>query len=158
MIQASNQIHSAYLSGVKRLLFLGSSCIYPPSWHRSRAQSTTDRPAQTHQPPPYALAKIAGQKCAGFYNRQYGTHPVSGRDADQPVRPGRQPPPTHSHVIPALLLSSTKRQARRKPRSPMWGLGTPRREFLYSDDMADACVCHSDEARRSALPGAAGRR
>ena len=138
VIQA-NVIHSAYLSGVKRLLFLGSSCIYPklaPQPMRE-ADLLTGPLEPTNRP--YALAKIAGIEMCWSYNRQYGTQYLAAMPTNL-YGPGDNYHPTHSHVIPALLRKFHEAVVRGDDQVTVWGSGTPRREFLYSDDMADACV------------------
>jgi len=134
-----NVIHAAYQAGVKRLLFLGSSCIYPklaPQPMRERdlltgALEPTNRP--------YALAKIAGVEMCWSYNRQYGTKYLAAMPTNL-YGPGDNYHPTNSHVIPALLRKFHEAKLRGEAQVTVWGTGTPRREFLYSDDMADACV------------------
>jgi GDP-L-fucose synthase len=134
-----NVIHAAHQAGVKRLLFLGSSCIYPklaPQPMRERdlltgALEPTNRP--------YALAKIAGVEMCWSYNRQYGTKYLAAMPTNL-YGPGDNYHPTNSHVIPALLRKFHEAKLRGEAQVTVWGTGTPRREFLYSDDMADACV------------------
>jgi len=135
----TNVIHAAYLNKVTRLLFLGSSCIYPklaPQPMRERdlltgALEPTNRP--------YALAKIAGVEMCWSYNRQYGTQYLAAMPTNL-YGPGDNYHPTHSHVIPALLRKFHEAKLRGDPTVTVWGTGTPRREFLFSDDMADASV------------------
>ena len=135
----TNVIHAAYLNAVTRLLFLGSSCIYPklaPQPMRERdlltgALEPTNRP--------YALAKIAGVEMCWSYNRQYGTKYLAAMPTNL-YGPGDNYHPTNSHVIPALLRKFHEAKAAGAPSVTVWGTGTPRREFLFSDDMADACV------------------
>jgi GDP-L-fucose synthase len=139
LVIQSNVIHAAHLAGVQRLLFLGSSCIYPklaPQPMRERdlltgALEPTNRP--------YALAKIAGIEMCWSYNRQYGTQFLAAMPTNL-YGPGDNYHPTNSHVIPALLRKFHEAKARGDSSVTVWGTGTPRREFLYSDDMADACV------------------
>lgn len=135
----SHVIHAAWLSGVKRLLFLGSSCIYPK--HAPQPMSEHCLLTGPLEPTnrPYALAKIAGIEMCWSYNRQYGTQYLAAMPTNL-YGPGDNYHPTHSHVIPALIrkFHEAKQQGRRSV--TVWGTGTPRREFLYSDDMADACV------------------
>ncbi|MEI7464087.1 MAG: GDP-L-fucose synthase [Burkholderiales bacterium] len=138
VIQA-NVIHSAYLGGVRRLLFLGSSCIYPklaPQPMRE-ADLLTGPLEPTNRP--YALAKIAGIEMCWSYNRQYGTKYLAAMPTNL-YGPGDNYHPTNSHVIPALLRKFHEAARRGDATVTVWGSGTPRREFLYSDDMADACV------------------
>lgn len=138
VIQA-NVIHAAYLSGVKRLLFLGSSCIYPKlAPQPMREVDLLTGPLEPTNRP-YALAKIAGIEMCWSYNRQYGTKYLAAMPTNL-YGPGDNYHPTHSHVIPALLRKFHEAAQRGDSTVTVWGTGTPRREFLYSDDMADACV------------------
>jgi GDP-L-fucose synthase len=135
----TNVIHSAYLGGVQRLLFLGSSCIYPklaPQPMRERDLLTGPLEPTNR---PYALAKIAGVEMCWSYNRQYGTKYLAAMPTNL-YGPGDNYHPTNSHVIPALLRKFHEAKAGGAPQVTVWGTGTPRREFLFSDDMADACV------------------
>ena len=135
----TNVIHEAWRAGVKRLLFLGSSCIYP----KLAPQPMRERDLQTGplEPTnrPYALAKIAGIEMCWSYNRQYGTQFLAAMPTNL-YGPGDNYHPTHSHVIPALIRKFHEARLRGDATVTVWGSGTPRREFLYSDDMADACV------------------
>jgi GDP-L-fucose synthase len=132
-------ISAAFQTGVKRLLFLGSSCIYP----RLAPQPMRERDLLTGPLEPtnraYALAKIAGVEMCWAYNRQYGTKFLSAMPTNL-YGPGDNYHLTNSHVIPALLRKFHEAKLRGDPTVTVWGTGTPRREFLYSDDMADACV------------------
>ena len=135
----TNVIHAAWLAGVQRLLFLGSSCIYPrlaPQPMRERDLLTGPLEPTNR---PYALAKIAGIEMCWSYNRQYGTRYLAAMPTNL-YGPGDNYHPTHSHVIPALIRKFHEAKARGDDQLLVWGTGTPRREFLYSDDMADACV------------------
>jgi GDP-L-fucose synthase len=135
----TNVIHSAWRSGVKRLLFLGSSCIYPKlAPQPMKERDLLSGPLEPTNRP-YALAKIAGIEMCWSYNRQYGTQYLSVMPTNL-YGPGDNFHPTHSHVIPALLRKFHEAKARGDASVTVWGSGTPRREFLYSDDMADACV------------------
>ena len=146
MVQA-NVIHAAYTHGVKKLLFLGSSCIYP----RLAAQPMREDALLTGllEPTnePYAIAKIAGIKLCESYNRQYGdSHGVDYRSV-MPTNlygPGDNYHPENSHVIPALIRRFHEAKTAHSPSVSIWGSGTPRREFLYVDDMAAASVCVRD--------------
>lgn len=132
-------IHAAYLNGVRRLLFLGSSCIYPklaPQPMRERDLLTGPLEPTNR---PYALAKIAGIEMCWSYNRQYGTQYLAAMPTNL-YGPGDNYHPTLSHVIPALLRKFHEAKAAGRDVVEVWGTGTPRREFLFSDDMADACV------------------
>ena len=134
----TNVIHSAYLAGVQRLLFLGSSCIYPkfaPQPMRERDLLTGPLEPTNR---PYALAKIAGVEMCWSYNREYGTKYLAAMPTNL-YGPGDNYHPTHSHVIPALLRKFHEAKAAGAAQVTVWGTGTPRREFLFSDDMASAC-------------------
>ena len=142
MMQA-NVIEAAFLSGVQKLLFLGSSCIYP----RLAAQPMREDALLTGtlEPTnePYAIAKIAGIKLCESYNRQYGArHGVDYRSVMPTTLygPGDNYHPENSHVIPALIRRFHEAKLANAPRVAIWGTGTPRREFLYVDDMAAASV------------------
>lgn len=142
MIQA-NVIDAAFRNGVKKLLFLGSSCIYPkqvPQPMREDALLTGTLEATNE---PYAIAKIAGIKLCESYNRQYGTsHGVDYRSV-MPTNlygPGDNYHPENSHVIPALIRRFHEAKASNAPSVVIWGTGNPRREFLYVDDMAAASI------------------
>jgi len=138
MVQA-NVIHEAWRSGVKKLLFLGSSCIYP----RLSAQPIKEEYLMTGslEPTnePYAMAKIAGIKMCESYNRQYGTDYRSVMPTNL-FGPGDNYHAENSHVIPALIRRFHDAKMNDTDRVTIWGSGTPRREFLYVDDMADASV------------------
>lgn len=139
----TNVIHAAHLSGVKRLLFLGSSCIYPKlAPQPMREDSLLTGPLEPTNRP-YALAKIAGIEMCWSYNRQYGKTGGTQFLAAMPTNlygPGDNYHLDNSHVIPALLRKFHDARQRGDKTVTVWGTGTPRREFLYSDDMADACV------------------
>jgi GDP-L-fucose synthase len=135
----TNVIHAAHLAGVRRLLFLGSSCIYPklaPQPMRERDLLTGPLEPTNR---PYALAKIAGIEMCWSYNRQYGTQYLAAMPTNL-YGPGDNYHPTLSHVIPALLRKFHEAKVAGREPVEVWGSGTPRREFLFSDDMADACV------------------
>ena len=142
MVQG-NVIHQAFLNGVKQLLFLGSSCIYPmlASQPMSEDALLTGKLEPTNEP--YAIAKIAGIKMCESYNRQYGqSHGVDYRSV-MPTNlygPGDNYNPENSHVIPALIRRFHEAKLANAPEVVIWGTGTPRREFLYVDDMAAASV------------------
>ena len=135
----TNVIHAAYLAGVKRLLFLGSSCIYPKLAPQPMKESALLTGPLEPTNRPYALAKIAGIEMCWSYNRQYGTHFLAAMPTNL-YGPGDNYHPTNSHVIPALLRKFHEAKTNGDATVTVWGTGTPRREFLYSDDMADACV------------------
>ena len=142
MVQA-NVVDAAFRNGVQKLLFLGSSCIYP----RMAAQPMREDALLTGvlEPTnePYAIAKIAGIKLCESYNRQYGqSHGVDYRSV-MPTNlygPGDNYHPENSHVIPALIRRFHEAKVARAPSVAIWGTGTPRREFLYVDDMAAASL------------------
>ena len=135
----TNTIHAAHLAGVKRLLFLGSSCIYPKlAAQPMREDALLSGPLEPTNRP-YALAKIAGVEMCWSYNRQYRTRFLAAMPANL-YGPGDNYHPRNSHVIPALLRKFHEAKQRGDKTVTVWGTGTPRREFLYADDMADACV------------------
>lgn len=142
MVQ-NNVIHQAFLSGVKKLLFLGSSCIYPKLAPQPMGEDAllTGKLESTNEP--YAIAKIAGIKMCESYNRQYGkSHGVDYRSV-MPTNlygPGDNYHPENSHVIPALIRRFHEAKESNAPEVVIWGTGTPKREFLYVDDMAAASV------------------
>ena len=142
MVQA-NVIHQAFLSGVKKLLFLGSSCIYPREVSQPMSEDAllTGKLEPTNEP--YAIAKIAGIKLCESYNRQYGeSHGLDYRS----VMPtnlygiGDNYHSENSHVIPALIRKFHEAKTNNASEVIIWGTGTPKREFLYVDDMAEASV------------------
>jgi GDP-L-fucose synthase len=135
----TNVVHAAHLAGVRRLLFLGSSCIYPRMAPQPMRECDLLTGPLEPTNRPYALAKIAGIEMCWSYNRQYGTRYLAAMPTNL-YGPGDNYHPTHSHVIPALLRKFHEARLRGEPVVTVWGSGTPRREFLYSDDMADACV------------------
>jgi GDP-L-fucose synthase len=137
-IQA-NTIHAAHLAGVKRLLFLGSSCIYPKLAAQPMQESALLTGPLEPTNRPYAVAKIAGIEMCWSYNRQYGTRYLAAMPTNL-YGPGDNYHPENSHVIPALLRRFHEARQRGDRSVTVWGSGTPRREFLCSDDMADACV------------------
>jgi GDP-L-fucose synthase len=138
VIQA-NVIHSAYKHGVTRLMFLGSSCIYPKMAPQPMREDCLLTGPLEPTNRPYALAKIAGIEMCWSYNRQYGTQYLAVMPTNL-YGPGDNYHPENSHVIPALLRKFHEAKQRGDNTVTIWGTGTPRREFLYSDDMADACV------------------
>lgn len=142
MVQA-NAIEAAFKSGVKKLLFLGSSCIYPKSVPQPMTEDALLTGALEPTNEPYAVAKIAGIKLCESYNRQYGeSHGIDYRS----VMPtnlyglGDNYHPENSHVIPALIRRFHEAKINNQPSVTIWGSGTPKREFLYVDDMAAACL------------------
>jgi len=135
----TNIIHAAYVNQVQRLLFLGSSCIYPKlAPQPMREEHLLTGPLEPTNRP-YALAKIAGIGMCWSYNRQYGTQYLAAMPTNL-YGPGDNYHPENSHVIPALIRKSHVAKVRGDSTVTVWGTGTPRREFLYNEDMADACV------------------
>lgn len=139
----TNVIDAAFRSGVKKLLFLGSSCIYPKhSSQPIREESLLTGPLEPTNEP-YAIAKIAGIKLCESYNRQYGiSHGLDYRSV-MPANlygPGDNYHPENSHVIPALIRRFHEGKMYDAPSVTIWGTGAPKREFLYVDDLAAACV------------------
>jgi GDP-L-fucose synthase len=143
LMMEANVIHHAFESSVKRLLFLGSSCIYPKLAPQPMSEDAllTGRLEPTNEP--YAIAKIAGIKLCESYNRQYGSsHGIDYRSV-MPTNlygPGDNYHPENSHVIPALIRRFHEAKINEIPEVVIWGTGKPRREFLYVDDMAAASV------------------
>lgn len=135
----TNIIHAAYRNNVKRLLFLGSSCIYPKLAPQPMKEEhlLTSELEPTNRP--YALAKIAGIEMCWAYNRQYKTQYLAVMPTNL-YGPGDNYHPENSHVIPALIRRFHEAKLASASSVTVWGTGTPRREFLYSEDMADACV------------------
>ena len=135
----SNVIHAAWRAGVQRLLFLGSSCIYPRDCPQPiREEYLLTGPLEPTNEP-YAIAKIAGIKLCESYNRQYGTRYVSAMPTNL-YGPNDNYDLASSHVLPALIRKAHEAKARGDSELVVWGSGRPLREFLYVDDMADACV------------------
>ena len=138
MIEA-NVIHFAHLAGVQKLLFLGSSCIYPKLAPQPMAEEALLTGALEPTNEPYAIAKIAGIKLCESYNRQYGRDYRSVMPTNL-YGPGDNYHPQNSHVIPALIRRFHEAKKQGDTEVVVWGSGTPRREFLYVDDMAAASV------------------
>ncbi len=138
MIEA-NLVHAAHAHGVQRLLFLGSSCIYPKLAEQPMREEALLTGLLEPTNEPYAIAKIAGIKLCESYNRQYGRDFRSVMPTNL-YGPGDNYHPENSHVIPALLLRFHEAVQRGDCEVVIWGSGTPRREFLHVDDMAAACV------------------
>lgn len=138
MIEA-NLIHAASLAGVERLLFLGSSCIYPRDCPQPIKEEylLTGPLEETNEP--YGIAKIAGIKLCESYNRQYGTRYFSVMPTNL-YGPNDNYDLANSHVLPALIRKAHEAKLRGDAEIVIWGTGTPKREFLHVDDLADACV------------------
>ena len=139
MILEMNVIHSAWKNGCKKLMFLGSSCIYPRMAPQPMPESCllTSELEKTNEA--YALAKISGLKYCEYLNRQYGTDYISVMPTNL-YGPNDNYHPTHSHVLPALIRRFHEAKEAGLESVTCWGDGTPLREFLYVDDLADACV------------------
>jgi GDP-L-fucose synthase len=135
----TNVIHEAWRAGVKRLLFLGSSCIYPRECPQPMKEEMLLSGPLEPTNRPYALAKIAGIEMCSAYNRQYGTQFLAVMPTNL-YGPGDNYDLRTSHVLPALIRKAHEAKQRGDEALVVWGTGKPRREFLYSDDMADACV------------------
>ncbi|ADJ28056.1 GDP-L-fucose synthase family protein [Nitrosococcus watsonii] len=139
LVIQSNLIHGAYLAGVKRLCFLGSSCIYPKKCPQPIREDYLLTGSLESTNEPYAIAKIAGVKMCESYNRQYGTGYISVMPTNL-YGPHDNYDLNNSHVLPALIRKAHEANLRGDKKWVVWGTGTPRREFLYVDDMANACV------------------
>src|SRR3954465_2756422 len=136
---AANVIHAAYLNGAQKLMFLGSSCIYPKLAPQPlREYSMLTGPLEPTNEP-YAIAKIAGIKMVEAYRSQYGSDFISVMPTNLYGR-GDNYHPEYSHVVAALIRRFHEAKVSGAKNVVVWGTGTPRREFLYVDDMADACV------------------
>lgn len=139
LVMATNAIHAAYLHGVQRFLFLGSTCIYPRDCPQPIHEDAllTSPLEKTNQA--YALAKIAGLKLCEYYRRQYGVLFHSAMPTNL-YGPGDNYHPDNSHVLPALIRRFHEAKVADAPSVTIWGTGKPRREFLHVDDLADAIV------------------
>lgn len=138
MIEA-NIIHAAHMAGVQKLLFLGSSCIYPKLAEQPMREAALLTGALEPTNEPYAIAKIAGIKLCESYNRQYGRDYRSVMPTNL-YGPGDNFHPENSHVIPALLMRFHEAAQTGQKEITVWGTGKPKREFMHVDDMAAACV------------------
>ena len=142
MIQ-NNIIHSSFVSGVKKLLFLGSSCIYPKKANQPMKETELLTGLLEPTNEPYAIAKIAGIKLCESYNRQFGkSHEVDYRSL-MPTNlygPGDNFDPENSHVIPGLIYRFHEAKIKNLPNVIIWGTGTAKREFLFVDDMVSASI------------------
>ena len=147
MVEA-NVIHEAWRTGVSKLLFLGSSCIYPRLAAQPMAEDAllTGKVEPTNEP--YAIAKIAGIKLCESYNRQYGCDFRSVMPTNL-YGPGDNYHPENSHVLPAMIRRFHEAKLADAPAVVIWGTGSPKREFLYVDDMARACVHVMDLSREA---------
>ncbi len=139
MILEMNVIHSAWQNGCKKLMFLGSSCIYPKLAPQPMKESCLLTSSLEETNEAYALAKISGLKYCEYLNRQYGTDFISVMPTNL-YGPNDNYHPDHSHVLPAMIRRFHEAKASGAPEVVCWGTGSVLREFLYVDDMADACV------------------
>ncbi|WP_457746476.1 GDP-L-fucose synthase family protein [Sulfurimonas sp.] len=135
----NNVIHQSYLNDVTKLLFLGSTCIYPKNAPQPMGEDSLLTSPLEYTNEPYAIAKIAGIKMCESYNIQYGTNFISVMPTNL-YGPNDNFDLETSHVLPALLRKMHEAKLNNTPEVEIWGSGKPRREFLYSEDMADACV------------------
>jgi GDP-L-fucose synthase len=139
LIIATNVIHAAHINGTEKLMFLGSSCVYPKLAPQPlREDSMLTGPLEPTNEP-YAIAKIAGIKLVEAYRSQYGSDFINVMPTNL-YGPGDNYHPEYSHVVAALIRRFHEAKLSGVPNVVVWGTGTPRREFLYVDDMADACV------------------
>lgn len=137
MIQ-NNVIHQAYENGVKKLMFLGSSCIYPKMATQPIKEEYLLTGSLEYTNEPYAIAKIAGIKMCESYHKQYGCNFISVMPTNL-YGPNDNYDLNNSHVLPALIRKFHDAKTEQKPFVEIWGTGSPRREFLHADDLADAC-------------------
>ena len=135
----NNVIHQSYKNNVTKLLFLGSTCIYPKNAPQPMKEDSLLTSELEYTNEPYAIAKIAGIKMCESYNIQYGTNFISVMPTNL-YGPNDNFDLETSHVLPALLRKMHEAKLNNTPQVEIWGSGKPRREFLYSEDMADACV------------------
>lgn len=139
MMLEMNVIHAAWKNGCKKLEFLGSSCIYPRMAPQPMPESCLLTSALEHTNEAYALAKISGLKYCEYLNRQYGTDYISVMPTNL-YGPNDNYHPVHSHVLPALIRRFHEAKLANQPEVICWGDGSPLREFLYVDDLANLCV------------------
>jgi GDP-L-fucose synthase len=157
---AANTIHSAYRAGTKRLLFLGSSCIYPKHAPQPMPEDCLLTGPLEPTNEAYAIAKIAGLKLTQYYRKQYGVLFHSAMPTNL-YGPGDNYHPQNSHVLPALIRRFDEARAAGKAEVVAWGTGSPRREFLHVDDLADACAFllrQEDGCDHPGVDGNGGRR
>jgi GDP-L-fucose synthase len=152
LILQTNIIEASRSNGIDRLLFLGSSCIYPKLAPQPMSESSLLTGPLESTNRPYAVAKIAGIEMCWSYNRQYGTRYLAAMPTNL-YGPGDNYDLTNSHVLPALIRKTAEAMRLKAASVTVWGTGTPRREFLYSDDLAEACVflMNLDDARYNSL-------
>jgi GDP-L-fucose synthase len=152
LVMQTNLIEASHAAGVKRLLFLGSSCIYPKLAPQPMPESCLLTGPLEPTNRPYALAKIAGIEMCWSYNRQYGTRYLAAMPTNL-YGPGDNFDLASSHVLPALIRKTAEAKSAGVKTLTVWGTGMPRRELLYSDDAAEACLflMNLDEARYGSL-------
>lgn len=139
LVIQSNVIHQAYLNGVKKLAFLGSSCIYPKFAPQPMKEDALLTGILEYTNEPYAIAKIAGIKMCQAYHAQYGCNFISLMPTNL-YGPNDNYDLQNSHVLPALIRKFYEAKVDNKPSVEIWGTGSPKREFLHVDDLADACL------------------
>ncbi|HWA29012.1 MAG TPA: GDP-L-fucose synthase [Lacunisphaera sp.] len=139
LVIATNTIHEAYRAGVKRFLFLGSSCIYPKHAPQPMTESCLLTGPLEPTNEAYAIAKIAGLKLCEYYRRQHGALYHSAMPTNL-YGPGDNYHPQNSHVLPALIRRFHEAKEAGRPEVMAWGTGAPKREFLHVDELADACA------------------
>lgn len=139
LVIAANVIHAAHVAGTQKLMFFGSSCIYPKLAPQPLREDSLLTGVLEPTNEPYAIAKIAGLKMAEAYRRQYGSDFISVMPTNL-YGPGDNYHPEYSHVVAALICRFHEAKASGASNVTVWGTGTPRREFLYVDDLADACI------------------
>lgn len=150
LVMETNLVHGAHLANVQRLMFLGSSCIYPRECPQPiREEYLLTGPLEPTNEP-YALAKIAGIKLAESYNMQYGRQYISVMPTNL-YGPNDNYDLANSHVLPALIRKAHEAKLRRDKEFVVWGSGRPKREFLFVDDLADACVHLMEQDYRGPL-------
>jgi GDP-L-fucose synthase len=139
LVVATNTVHGAFAAGVKRFLFLGSSCIYPKHAPQPMPESSLLTGPLEPTNEAYAIAKIAGLKLCEYYRRQHGVLYHSAMPTNL-YGPGDNYHPQNSHVLPALIRKFHEAKEAGRPEVVAWGTGSPKREFLHVDDLADACA------------------
>ena len=152
LVMSTNVIHAAHLHCTKRLLFLGSSCIYPKHCSQPMREDALLSGTLEQTNEPYAIAKIAGLKMVESYNRQHGTDYLSAMPTNL-YGPGDNFDLTSSHVLPAMMRKFHEAKLAGDAPVVLWGSGTPRREFLHVDDLAAACLFLIDRVGAGAVPG-----
>ncbi len=149
MIQ-SNVIHAAYATGVQKLMFLGSSCIYPKMAPQPMSEDVLLTGLLEHSNEPYAIAKIAGIKMCDAYRDQYGCNFISVMPTNL-YGPNDNYDLQNAHVLPSLLRKFHEANLNNEPSVTVWGTGSPRREFLHADDLASACCFLMDNYNSEGL-------